>query len=387
MIVVDWRVLRGDIEVKDKVLITGGAGFIGSHIADLLLAQGYEVRALDSLEPQVHPGGERPKYLHPEVELIRGDVRDRAALDRALKGVSMVCHQAAAVGVAQSMYEIERYVHGNDCVTAALLQAIVERVAKIKKLVVASSMSIYGEGRYRCPKCGLIAPPVRSEEQLKRRQWEVACSCGGIAEPVVTGEDKPRVCESVYAVGKKTTEELALVVGRAYKIPTVALRYFNTYGPRQALSNPYTGLLAIVASRVINRKPAVIFEDGKQLRDFIYVGDVARANLAALQWEGEGTVALNVGTGRPRSALEAAEAVRKGLRGDIPPEVKGRFRAGDIRHCFADVGKAKEVIGFTARTGFEEGLPLFLDWAAEEEGVRDLVDKGIGELDAKGLIK
>jgi dTDP-L-rhamnose 4-epimerase len=317
--------------MKEKVLITGGAGFIGSHIADLLLAEGYEVRALDSLEAQVHPGGSRPKYLHPEVELVRGDVRDRAALTRALAGVSMVCHQAAAVGVAQSMYEIERYVQGNDCVTAALLQAIVDRGAKIKKLVVASSMSIYGEGRYRCARCGLIAPPVRTEEQLKRRQWEVACSCGGPAEPVATGEDKPRVCESVYAVGKKATEELAPVVGRAYRIPTVALRYFNTYGPRQALGNPYTGLLAIVASRVVNQRPAVIFEDGKQLRDFIYVGDVARANLAALRWEGGGAVALNVGTGRPRTALEAAEAVRIGLGGGIAPEIKGRFRAGASR--------------------------------------------------------
>lgn len=372
--------------MKERVLITGGAGFIGSHVADLLLGEGYEVRVLDSLEPQTHGSVAKPKYLSPEVEFIKGDVRDRAVLDLALEGVAMVCHQAAVVGVAQSMYEIERYVHGNDCVTAALLQALIDRPEKIRKLVVASSMSIYGEGRYRCEKCGLIAPTVRSEEQLHGRQWEMACSCGEKAEPVPTDENKALVCESVYSVNKKTSEELCMVTGRAFGIPAVALRYFNTYGPRQSLSNPYTGLLAIAASRALQKKPVVIFEDGGQLRDFIFVEDVARANLAGLQWEGQGPVAVNVGTGRPRSALEAAEAVRKGLGGP-PPEIRNQYRAGDIRHCYADTRRAREVLGFEAKKSFEDGLKLFLDWAVEEEGVRDLVDKGIGELDAKGLLK
>ena len=233
----------------EKVLITGGAGFIGSHITDLLLEKGYEVKVLDSLDKQVHgEDGKLPDYLNPEIEFIKGDVRDRQALDRALDGVTMVCHQAAMVGVAQSMYEIEDYVSGNDLVTAALLQAIVDRGPdKIKKLTVASSMSIYGEGRYKCPKCGLIAPSVRSDEQLKEKHWDLRCGCGEIVEAVPTDEGKTRISESVYAIGKKTTEDLCLVVGRAYGIPTVALRYFNVYGPRQALSNPYTGLLAIVA--------------------------------------------------------------------------------------------------------------------------------------------
>ena len=372
----------------DRVLVTGGAGFIGSHICDLLLERGYRVRALDNLEPQVHGGRETaPAYLNPEVEFIRGDVRDRAALERALEGVAMVCHQAAMVGVAQSMYEIERYVHGNDCVTAALLQAIMDQGPRISKLVVASSMSIYGEGRYRCPEHGLKAPKLRTLAQLERKQWDFVCECGRTLEPAPTDEDKPLASESVYAIGKKTTEELALVTGNAYNLPTVALRYFNVYGARQALSNPYTGLLAIVASRVRNRKPALIFEDGRQLRDFTYVGDIARANLAALEWPGPGTAVVNVGTGRRLSVLEVAEAVRQGLDGKAEPVVNAQFRAGDIRHCFADTRRAESVLSFRAATPFETGLPRFLDWAAEEEGVLDLVEQGMSELKAKGLIK
>ncbi len=373
----------------EKVLITGGAGFIGSHIADHLLEKGYEVVILDCLEPQVHgENAGRPDYLNPEARFIKGDVRDRDALDKALDGVTMVCHQAAMVGVAQSQYEIEKYVHGNDCVTAALLQALVDRGAeKTRKLVVASSMSIYGEGRYKCPKCGLVAPKVRSDEQFARKEWDLRCDCGEKLEAVPTDEGKTRISESVYAIGKKTTEDLALVVGRAYKIPTVALRYFNVYGPRQALSNPYTGLLAIVASRVLTKKPAIIFEDGEQRRDFTYVRDIARANLAALEWDGKDAVAVNVGTGRPLSVIQVAEAVRDGLGGDMDHEIRGQFRSGDIRHCYADVTRLGNVLNFKAETSFERGLPVFLDWAVEEEGVVDLVDKGVGELAEKGLIK
>jgi dTDP-L-rhamnose 4-epimerase len=264
----------------------------------------------------------------------------------------------------------------------------VDQGPKIEKLVVASSMSIYGEGRYRCGKCGLVAPRLRTDEQLQRQEWDMRChTCGEVLAAVPTDEAKTRISESVYAIGKKTTEDLALVVGRAYHIPTVALRYFNVYGPRQALSNPYTGLLAIVASAVKSNKPMPIFEDGKQVRDFTFVRDIARANLAALEWKGPGAVAVNVGTGRPLSVLEVAAAVREGLHGDIPMEVQGRFRSGDIRHCYADASLAERVFGFKAQTRFEEGLPYFLDWAAEEEGVNCLVDQASGELARKGLIK
>ena len=316
--------------MKDLVLVTGGAGFIGSHLVDLLLEQGYGVRVLDSLEAQVHGHtNQAPAYLSREAEFIYGDVRDRGVLDRALDGVTMVSHQAAAVGVAQSMYEIEKYVHGNDCVTAALLQAVVEQRQRIKKLVVASSMSAYGEGRYRCPRCGLVAPPVRSEQQLMRKEWELSCNCGEVLEPVPTDEDKPLICESVYAIGKRTTEELAVLVGRAYNVPTIVLRYFNTYGPRQALSNPYTGLLAIVASRLLNKRPAIVFEDGKQLRDFVYVKDIARANLAALKRQRQGTEILNVGTGHKLSVRLTDEqlAERKKNWKPRPPRFKTGYLA------------------------------------------------------------
>ncbi len=372
----------------DKALVTGGAGFIGSHVVDLLLEKGYEVRVIDSLEEQVH--GKRdtpPAYLNPEVEFIHGNVLDREAITRALDGVDVVCHQAAAVGVAQSMYQIYDYVRGNDLITASLLQAIVDGGPKIKKLVVASSMSIYGEGRYQCKKCGLVAPGTRSDEQLASRQWDLLCDCGQVLEALPTDEAKTRVCESVYAVGKKVTEELAMVVGQAYNIPTVALRYFNVYGPRQALSNPYTGLLAIVASSVLAKKPMPIFEDGKQMRDFTFVRDIARANLASIEWDGTGAVALNVGTGRHLSVMEVASEVRKGLGGDNEFQVQGKFRSGDIRHCYADASLAEKVIGFTAETRFEDGLPYFLDWSSEEEGVDFKADKASGELAQKGLIK
>ena len=373
----------------EKVLVTGGAGFIGSHLCDLLLERGYHVVVLDNLEPQVH--GERdtpPDYLNSEVEFIKGDVRDRAVLDRALEGVTKVCHQAALVGVAQSMYEIDRYVQGNDSITSALLQALVDRgPEKTEAMSVASSMSIYGEGRYRCPKCGLIAPSVRTDEQLEQKQWDLRCDCGEVAQPVGTDEGKTRISESVYAVGKKTTEDLALVVGKAYGIPTVALRYFNVYGPRQALSNPYTGLMAIVASRVLSKHPAIIFEDGQQIRDFTNVRDIARANLAAIERDGTEAIPVNIGTGRATPIIDVATLVRDGLGGSLEHEVRGQFRSGDIRHCYADITRAEEVLNFKAEVTIEEGLPELLEWAAAEEGVQDMVERGVSELSEKGLIK
>ena len=286
------------------------------------------------------------------------------------------------------MYEIDRYVQGNDSITSALLQALVDRgPEKTQALSVASSMSIYGEGRYKCPSCGLIAPTVRTDEQLEQKQWDLRCSCGEVVEPVGTDEGKTRISESVYAVGKKTTEDLALVVGKAYGIPTVALRYFNVYGPRQALSNPYTGLMAIVASRVLSNKPAIIFEDGKQIRDFTNVRDIARSNLAAIERNGSEAVAVNIGTGRPTSIIDVANAVRDGLGGKLEHEVRGQFRSGDIRHCYADTTRAEKVLNFKAEIQFEEGLPELLEWANTETGIQDKVEHGVSELNEKGLIR
>jgi dTDP-L-rhamnose 4-epimerase len=376
--------------MKEKILVTGGAGFIGSHVVDLLLAEGYKVRVLDSLEKQVHGDTDKPPaYLSPDAEFLRGDIRDTNVLARSLQGIEAVVHLAAAVGVAQSQYEIHRYVQVNDSGTAALLQAVAGRRDRIHKVVVASSMSVYGEGRYQCPGCGPVAVRPRSAEQLACHEWELKCpDCGRELQSAPTDEDKPLFCESVYALTKKVTEELAMIVGEAYGIPTVALRFFNTYGPRQALSNPYTGLLAIAASRMLAGKPVLVFEDGKQSRDFIHVRDVARACLAALCWQGSGTTMVaNIGTGLKSTVLDLVSAVRNGLGFKGEPEIKNLFRSGDIRHCYADTRRARESLGFESELSLEQGIPGFLDWARQEKAVKDMVEKAVDELELKGLVK
>src|SRR5947209_15344292 len=294
-----------------NVLITGGAGFIGSHLADALLRDGHTVRALDNLDAQVHPDGERPEYLDADIELVAADVRDRDAVRGALDGVDTVVAYAAAVGVGQSMYEIERYTSVNAIGAAVLLEEVVERRDSIRKLLVASSMSIYGEGQYRNPTTGEsgLAPGLRPEAQLAARQWDVVGADGTPLEPEPTAETKPLRPTSIYAIGKRDHEEMTLAVGAAYGIPSVALRFFNVYGERQALSNPYTGVAAIFASRLINDRPPLVFEDGRQTRDFIDVHDIVRCSVVALTGDGGDGKTLNVGTGRPTTVRCVAEAI------------------------------------------------------------------------------
>src|SRR5216683_7748907 len=278
------------------VLVTGGAGFIGSHLVDALVERGHKVRVLDKLVGQVH-GSSPPRYLHPEVAFVRGDVCDASLLREVLEGIDVVYHEAAEVGVGQSMYEMRRYVEANDMGTATLLEAIAGQ-GKLRKLVVASSMSIYGEGAYACPKCGIVHPLLRPTSQLQARRWEVECPrCAAPISPAPTPEDKPLFPTSVYAITKQDQEQLCLVVGRAYGIPTVALRYFNVYGARQALSNPYTGVCAIFSARLLNDQPPLLFEDGKQTRDFVHVSDIVQANLLALETDHADFQAVNIGTG------------------------------------------------------------------------------------------
>jgi dTDP-L-rhamnose 4-epimerase len=368
--------------------VTGGAGFIGSHLADRLLVAGHSVRALDSLDPQVHAVGERPAYLGAEVELVEGDVRDRGALARALDGVEAVVHLAAAVGVGQSMYEIERYTSINAMGTAILLEEVVERRSTIQKLLVASSMSIYGEGQYRNPRTGEagIAPRLRSASQLEARRWELAADDGEPLQPEPTAEAKPLHPTSIYAVGKRDQEEMVLSVGAAYGIPAVALRFFNVYGERQALSNPYTGAAAIFASRLLNDRPPLVFEDGRQTRDFIDVRDVARAcELSLVSDETDGH-AINVGTGIPTSVLELADAIAHGLGKRVGPEILGQFRAGDIRHCYADTTMAERLLGFRAEIAFSNGMADLLAWL-EAQDARDDVDEAHAALVARGLAR
>jgi dTDP-L-rhamnose 4-epimerase len=371
-----------------RVLITGGAGFIGSHLADRLLAEGHEVRALDNLDPQVHVGGERPDYLDPSVELQVGDVRDHDAVSRALEGMDTVVHFAAAVGVGQSMYEIERYTSINAIGAAVVLEEILERRDSIRKMLVASSMSIYGEGQHRNPKTGEsgLAPGLRPESQLAKRQWDVLADDGTPLEPEPTAETKPLRPTSIYAIGKRDHEEMFLATGAAYGIPAVATRFFNVYGERQALSNPYTGVAAIFSSRLLNDNAPVVFEDGLQTRDFIDVRDIARGCSLALQQDGADGRAINLGTGIATSILEVAHVIARGLGKEIEPKVVHEFRAGDIRHCFADPRLAEQLLGFRAEVPFERGTNELLAWLEGQEAT-DAVDAAHEALVARGLAR
>src|SRR5579859_6543911 len=294
----------GARRAPEHVLVLGGAGFIGSHLVDALVARGHQVRVLDSLVPQVHgpqPGGPdgRPRHVHPAAEFIQADIADGPALRRALSGVDVVFHEAAEVGVGQSMYEIVRYTRANTLGTAVLLELLAADRGRVRKLIVASSMSIYGEGTYACPEHGTIYPRPRPLRQLREHDWKMRCPvCTRPATPQATDEEKPLGPTSIYAINKRDQEEMCLVAGRAYGIPTVALRYFNTYGPRQALSNPYTGVAAIFSGRLLNDKPPLIFEDGNQQRDFIHVSDIVQANLLAMESAAADYEALNVEIGR-----------------------------------------------------------------------------------------
>jgi dTDP-L-rhamnose 4-epimerase len=371
-----------------RILITGGAGFIGSHLADRLLAQGHDVRALDNLDPQVHTTGDRPKYLDAAVELQTGDVRDRDAVRRALDGVEAVVHFAAAVGVGQSMYEIERYTSINAIGAAVLLEEVLERRDGLRKLLVASSMSIYGEGQYRNPRTGEsgLAPWIRPEPQLAARKWDVVGEDDGPLEPEPTAETKPLRPTSIYAINKRDHEEMFLAVGAAYGIPAVALRFFNVYGERQALSNPYTGVAAIFSSRLLNDSRPLVFEDGKQTRDFIDVRDIARCCALALTHDGADGRTVNVGTGKPTSVVEVAHTIARGLGKEIEPEVVAKYRAGDIRHCYADPALAERLLGFRAEIPFEAGMQDLLQWLEGQEA-EDSVDAASEALAARGLAR
>ena len=372
-----------------SVLVTGGAGFIGSHLVDALVDRGARVRVLDNLDAQVHGNGGGPELIaehvrSDRVEFLRGDVRDPDMVDRALEGVDAVFHQAAAVGVGQSMYRIADYVASNSLGAAVLLERIIARDQPLEKMVVASSMSIYGEGKYECPSHGTVHPGLRSEEQFRRGQWEVECpECGAEMSPMPTDEAKRIEPTSVYAITKRDHEELFLTVGDAYEIPTVALRYFNVYGPRQSLDNPYTGVAAIFTSRLLNDQPPIVFEDGQQSRDFVHVSDIARANLLALESDEANGRAYNVGTGRRLNLLQMIDALRDHLGGP-EPEIVGEFRKGDIRYCYADVSRISEDLGFEARVPFEDGIDDLASWASEEEPA-DRVEQATEELKTAGL--
>ncbi|MCB0509679.1 MAG: SDR family NAD(P)-dependent oxidoreductase [Bacteroidetes bacterium] len=383
--------------MSEIALVTGGAGFIGSHVVDKLIEKGYHVRVLDNLDPQVHGSlGERkewPSYCNGEAEYILGDIRNKDSFCKALSGVDVVFHLAAAVGVGQSMYKIQHYVDVNVNGTAVLLDILANEKTirnRVRKIIVASSMSNYGEGEYVCPVHGEVFPQLRSHSQLEKGQWELLCSiktepnrtCGEILTPRATRETKPLYTNSIYAITKQTQESTCLTIGEAYRIPAIALRYFNTYGTRQALSNPYTGVAANFSSRLINHNAPMIFEDGQQQRDFIHISDLIQANMLVLDHEDAHGV-YNVGSGKPITILEAANIIANQLESPLRARVLEEYRMGDIRHCYADISKLK-ALGYEPKVDFEMGVKELVSWVGKQKAV-DSFDRMKTTLTERGL--
>jgi len=367
-----------------KILVTGGAGFIGSHIVDELIKLKHDVRIFDNLDPQVH--NNIPEYLNPNAEFLKGDVRNINDLKEALTDIEIIFHEASAVGVGQSMYKINHYVDSNTSGTANLLHLLVNSEHNVKKLIVASSMSIYGEGSYKCEKCGIVYPIERKESQLKERDWEMKCpNCNLPVKPCAVNESKPLNPTSIYAMTKRHQEEMSILVGKTYGIPTVALRYFNVYGSRQSLNNPYTGVAAIFLSRIKNNNSPLIFEDGLQSRDFIHVSDIVNANILAMKNSNMNYDSFNVGTGKQTTILDIAKILIESLGSNVKPKILNRYRKGDIRHCYADISKIKSY-GFEPKIHLEEGIRNLIEWSKGIEA-KDNVENAKKELQERELIK
>lgn len=369
-----------------NILVTGGAGFIGSFLVDKLISQGHQVKIYDNLEPQVHQG-KKPIYLHPDAEFINADIYDKEKLDKALKSIDVVFHEAAMVGVGQSMYEIIKYTRVNELGTATLLDLIVNKHREhIKKIIVAASMSEYGEGLYMCQKCGKIKPPLRVESELKSKQWELKCpNCNKYLIPISTNEDVSLNCNSIYAINKRVQEDMVLTVGKAYGIPAVALRYFNVYGSRQSLSNPYTGVAAIFISRLKAKKPPIIFEDGLQSRDFVSVHDIVSANITAMENSRADYQIFNVGSGNKITILDIAMVIAKLFGVEVKFKITNTYRKGDIRHCFADITKIKKILNWEPKVRFDDGMKELIEWSMKEKA-KDHFEQASRILKTKGVI-
>lgn len=377
-----------------KVLVTGAAGFIGSHTVDRLLARGIAVRGLDNFDPQVHRGPEAdtPRHLQghvgdPNFEFVKGDVRNVGLMREAVDGVDAVLHLASAVGVAQSMYRPEYFADVNVRGTAALLDVLANSDHRVERVVLGSSMTLYGEGAYRTPEGEIVAAGRRDVSRLEAGDYGVYDEQGRELTPAPTPESHPLDPTSVYASTKRAQEELLALFDDAYGLSTVVLRYFNVYGPRQALGNPYTGVAAIFISRFLSGRRPIVFEDGGQLRDFVHVGDVALANVLALTEPDAAGQVLNVGTGVGVSVLEMAAAIAKALdKEHIRPDVQNKYRPGDTRHCIADISRIR-TLGYEPGISFAEGVVDLINWASEEKDVEDLADEALAELDDHGLVR
>lgn len=367
-------------------LLTGGAGFIGSHTADALLARGYRVRILDCLDPQVHGTTDRfPEYLDARIECQRGDVRDPAAVVRALDGASVVYHFASLTGVGQSMYEMQRYTDVNVSGTACLLEAIVRDRLPVQRVVLSSSRAVYGEGTHACARCGVVYPLPRGRTDLEQRRFQVYCpTCGAATAAVPTVEDRPLRPGSVYGWTKKMQEDLCRHAAEVHGVPVVILRYFNVYGSRQSLSNPYTGIVSIFFSRLRAGQPVALYEHGEPGRDFVHVRDVVQANLLALSADVAPGTTCNVGTGVESTIRDLADALAAAVGGEPAYVDRGEYRVGDIRSCFADLATTAAALGYAPTTMLAEGMREFAAWASGEDAT-DLYDRMVGELAARGL--
>jgi dTDP-L-rhamnose 4-epimerase len=369
----------------NRVLVTGGAGFIGSHLVDRLIDLGYNVRVLDNLYPQIHPTGKLPEYFNKKAEFIKGDVTNKSDWKKALSGIDAVYHFASAVGVGQSMYEIEHYVKVNSLGTSLFLDILANEKHTVKKMIVAASMSSYGEGTYWCKKYGYFQPPLRDENQLKKGDYSVYYpGTKEKGEPRPTKEDVKQNSNSIYAIGKKNQEEMVLTVGKAYGIPSVALRFFNVYGTRQSLSNPYNGVVAIFMSRIKNNKAPVINEDGLQTRDFVHVSDVVSACISSLERDESNYHVFNIGSGRPIPIRDVAEILIDFQKSKLKVEISGKVRKLDVRHCYADITLAKKLLNWNPKVQFEDGLIEVLEWSKRETAV-DKLDFALKQLEKRGL--
>ncbi len=371
-----------------SVLVTGGAGYIGSHLVDALVARDYQVTVLDNLEPQVHRSGVWPSYANAKARYVRGDVRDRAVFEALVLEADAVVHFGAAVSVGQSMYQVDRYVDVNTRGTALLLDILVNSKHHVEKVLVASSIGVYGEGAYRCAEHGAVAPPIRTAEQLAARDWEQRCpQCRQHVVSVPTPEDKALYRDNIYSMTKYHQEEMVLLIGKTYGIPAVAPRFFNVYGPRQSLSNPYAGVAAIWLSRLMNDKQPVVFEDGGQLRDFVSIHDVVDCLVLMLEQPGADYLPVNVGSGQTVTILEIARLLARLLGSDIEPDVTQTGRKFDIRHNTADITRARAALGFAPKVSLEQGFGELIEWARSTPDVAvDFFDRALDELKQKGLL-
>ena len=370
------------------VLVTGGAGYIGSHLVDALVARSYRVTVLDNLEPQVHRSGTWPSYANPKARYVRGDVRDRAVFEPLVLEADAVVHFGAAVSVGQSMYQVDRYVDVNTRGTALLLDILVNTTHHVEKVIVASSIGVYGEGAYRCSTHGPVAPAIRTAEQLAARDWEQRCPlCREHVASVPTPEDKALYRDNIYSMTKYHQEEMVLLIGKTYGIPAVAPRFFNVYGPRQSLSNPYAGVAAIWLSRLLNGKPPVVFEDGGQLRDFVSIHDVVACLVLMLETSGADYLPVNVGSGDTVTILDIARRLNRILGTAIEPQVTQQGRLFDIRHNTADITRAQSLLGFLPKVSLDDGFAELVEWAKTTPDVAtDFFDTALNELKQKGLL-